>query len=231
MKKYLMTGLAAAAVLTGATQAQAATLTVDTFNSGAQNASTNTAGTISLAPATGTGAGILGGEREGNLQYLGGTTFADININSAIVGQYAHSNGVGTSSKGTVFYDGVGSVGLGLDASLYNKFVLDIVDVDLTAQITLMMMDNGGNTASLVRSGLNAGNADFLFSSFTGIGSLDLTNIKSITMMTGGPANVDLQIDALFLDMPNNRTTPEPSVLLGLGLIAGAGLLRKKMQA
>ena len=75
------------------------------------------------------------------------------------------------------------------------------------------------------------GNAEFLFSAETNSNVTGAANIASIiSTQAGASVTVKYEYEDFGGDF-DSESTPEPSVMLGLGLFAGAGILSKKKLA
>lgn len=243
MKNLITFGLASSALLIGTYEVQAATF-VDSFNNGEVDLEVShedVSNSISV-----TGDEILGGERDVLLEFTPpspGTATVKIDLDMT-ENDFRHNNEVDVASVATVTYDGVDDNGLGGGAG-YNlltegsKFSLDLLAIDLTAQLGISLMDINGDTDSIVYDGLEEGIVEFNFSDFNDV---DLSRISTITFQSTSFNSEDLRADTLLINgtpnpdpdtddpnpNPDPETTPEPTTLLGLLFSLTCGALYKK---
>ena len=254
MKNLITFGLASSALLIGTIQAQAATF-VDTFGVDPFDNGEEVLDVLELEVTEenvsdsgfATHDDILGGERDVLLEFTPPEPgAATVKINLEMREDFRHNNEVDVASVATVTYDGVDDNGLGGGAG-YNlltegsKFTLDILAIDLTAQLGISLMDINGDTDSIVYDGLEEGIVEFDFSDFNDV---DLSRISTITFQSTSFNSEDLRADTLLIDgtpnpdpdtenpnpdpNPDPETTPEPATLLGLLFSLTCGALFKK---
>ncbi len=234
MKKQLILATVGGTLLF-ATNAQAADLLIDNFDNTPQSIELNTETTGSDL-VTGLAPDAIGGSRNlsltvDNIGFPGnGASLAVAPPPPDDPFALTWNNDSLVSSMATVTWDANGS---GLDADLTGQsgIRLDLFAVDLSAEIAFTIEDSSGNTAELDLTGLTPGIVSFDFDNFTNIGGVDLTDIQVIEMMLDGPPSVDVTLDLLdFPEITTNEPTPEPSTILGLVAVGGAGLLSRRRQ-
>lgn len=228
MKRYLVASVVAGTLAFSVGEAQAATITIDSFDDGFQNFSA-TSGTV-FDSATGSTSDIVGGERDIRLEIIenrfGRSLSAEVDAlpPPPEPGILAISNDTGVKSETTITWDGINENGLNLDVTGggINKFFrFDLLTVDLSAVLTLSL----DNTATLTKSipeTTDPTSVIFNFNDFNNASAIDFTNVQSIALTVTGPANFDLTADSFV------ATVPEPLTILGSGLALGFGGLLKK---
>ncbi|MEQ9670373.1 PEP-CTERM sorting domain-containing protein [Coleofasciculus sp. G2-EDA-02] len=228
MKRHLVASVVAGTLAFSVGEAQAATITIDSFDDGLQSVSA-TSGTV-FDSVTGSTSEIVGGERDVQLEIIDNQFGRLLNAEVDALppppepGILTISNDTGVKSKTIITWDGVGGSGLNLDVTGggMNKFFrFDILTVDLSAVLTLSV----NNTATLTKTvseTTDPTSVIFKFSEFDNASAMTFTDVQSISLMISGPANFDLTADSLV------ATVPEPLTILGSGLALGFGGLLKK---
>ncbi|MEQ9553052.1 MAG: PEP-CTERM sorting domain-containing protein [Coleofasciculus sp. G3-WIS-01] len=227
MKRHLVATVVAGALAFGVGEAQAATITIDSFEDGEQDVSA-IRGTV-LDSVTGSTNEIVGGERDVQLTILNNRFNNRLNAEVEVLppppsGILAISNDAGVTSDTLITWDGVDENGLNLDVTGggMNKFFrLDILSVDLGAELTLSLDGTATLTKSLSQT-FDPISVIFKFSEFENAGAVDFSNVQSISLDITGPENFDLIADSFV------ATVPEPLTILGSGLALGFGGLLKK---
>jgi hypothetical protein len=233
----------------GATSAQAATLTLDNF----ETVSPEDPMTLNLngnrnqtAFKTNTSIGattsILGGEREVKFERTFNATTAtrsrtgSLTIDSLAegattgdLGTLTISNGSGFSSKSTLVYDGIGKAGLNANLSPFERFDLQVENIDLAAAFNLTISDLQNNRQTVSRTNLSApGILSFQFAEFA---TINFSNVKSVVLEIVTPNDVDVELNSISVEATEKVVTPEPSTLLGMALVAGVGTLLAKKKS
>ncbi|MDR3402202.1 MAG: autotransporter domain-containing protein [Chthoniobacter sp.] len=216
----LSTGIAAM-MMVGLCRATAAVVgDIDSFSTN-QSALTLTyppAGTSASSSAS--GAGILGGERDIQINLTGGVIAG--NTMSAVVssGFFSYSQDATITGNAVIQWDGVdGSPTLnptglgGIDLTgggLQNKFQLGVFFDDLPVNVTLTVYTDAGNASSVTTTlpGLIFSSTDFTF------------NYSSFTTLLGAGANF-ANVGAITLTL--GSTTTAPDVVLDYFTVAPPG--------
>ena len=246
--------LGVTATLLGAINPQAAALTVDNFleaTGGFQGVQVDGMGPPTSFNEDGPflPANTIGGFRDLEIQRIVnmGNPFATA-TGAVFNGNLEWSNDLGFSSMLTVQWDGgdgsgtIDPTGLGgvdfTDGGMFDRFGLDFLSVDqpgLTVELTVYT--DGGNSSILTETLTDPifvpEERFFEFSDFAvqnGSGA-DFTDVGALQLKLTGPASIDAQIALLELAKPPIPDIPEPSTLLGLGLIGGFGLLSANKKA
>lgn len=235
MKKFIMLGLATSTLLTATLDVRAATF-IDTFEQGRIDLAVNPTNLVDYGITSNTN--IFGGTRsiELILNATDDQAFASTNLftNSD---NFSHSNNTGASSMATVTYNAGGN-GLGVNLlNLGNSFAIDVTDIDLAAQFKIFMVDDNQQVSSVISDSITQPQRVlFDFDSFTGV---NLNSIESISLVSQGGLNVDVEIDSFSIvggtdfDTPQQfqdtaNTVSEPATIIGLLLCCGLGLFSGK---
>lgn len=236
--KYTATALMLAGAFGVASQAQAATIGLDSFSELSPNGSrvtddgdpldTPTTGAIENLTAASHSASLSGVTRVAEALATGpnGGTSESISLNYFGSGKLSISNTDGSAGTATLLYnfDPIDFAALGATA-----ISLDVLTIDTGVSVQ-MTINGDASTAFQPFSG--PGQFYALFSAFTGgIGADNFSNATSLELnFTGGDA-WDGSFDNLRADVPPS-SAPEPAALalIGLGL-AGFAAARKKKQA
>lgn len=108
--------------------------------------------------------------------------------------------------------------------SEWGSLQLDVVSVDLDAEITITLVDANNQSAVLSETTSVAGQQilEYAYDDFLASNSnLDLTQIKSVSLDLAGPAEVDFTMQQMLFN------TPEPSSVM-LFSLAGIGLASRR---
>ncbi len=216
-----------ALLFTGA--AQAASITIDDFDTGPGEVTSATPGpTNFIAP------GAIGGSR--TLEILGYPTNSDpipagITLRVAVPpGQEGHSQNAfapGGRSRTTWDANGGGLLSLDLtDGGTEDAFLLDIVSIDQgQLDITLNVTSNSHGTASLTSSSLSVGVLKIDYSTFAGFSTDIFENVDSIDMVIEAGQATDVTIDSI---VTTGTPVPVPAAAwMGMTLLGGMGVVRK----
>jgi hypothetical protein len=228
MKQLLIPSLAVGALALVAGQAQAASIIVDTFDAAPQSLTLNAAGSVS---STGLDASIIGGQRDLTLDVASSAFGLNASTqvlapNPPLPGFLGLSNDIGVTSSVTSTWDNFGVANF----SGQTGFLINLVSVDLNANIEFSITDSSNNVASLTKSNLTPGAQLFDFSSF--VGGASISSLKSISLKISGPEAVDAVVDFIEAPMaPDPQVVPEPASVIGLGTLAGLALLKRKREA
>jgi uncharacterized repeat protein (TIGR01451 family) len=198
-----LAALAALAVLPAPSAAQS--ITIDSFatNQATQTLTFPPSGTSSAASVS--GAGILGGERDLEIDLSGGTTSGNTLSAGVAGGTFNYAQGAtitgmarlqwdGTDGSSTVNPTGLGGIDL-TAAGTQDAILLQLVSDDLPADLTLTVYTDSGNGSLLTFSlpGSIAAPADVVlpysaFAPVLGAGA-DFTNVGAITLSLGSTAD------------------------------------------
>jgi hypothetical protein len=202
-----------------------ADLVIDDFTTGAQVIA------VSTGTATSTATGLPAAHTIGTERTVTDTIIGNpLNLTSTaavipIVGVFTLSNDALVSSTGSLLYSGPGGAGLGgLNLSAAgSQFSLNILAIDLSLTLGIVVTDGAGHTSTESLSGLSTGTVNLGFNAFTG--TADFSNVKSIEVTFNAPNSADFA--ASFFGVTGTSTAvPEPSVvaLSGVAGVAGLGL-------
>jgi len=238
--------LGVTATLLGAGSAQAASLTLDNFQ--------ETNGPFQGVQVFGAGASpvfdedtmldplnTIGGARDLEIERIvgGGGPFSTAS-GAVFDGNLDWSNDLGFTSKLTLQWDGedssgaINPTGLGgidfTDGGVLDRFGMEFDFIDLAGLMVEWRVYTSATDFSILSQTLDAilspQQEFFEFSDFAvgGGSGADFTNVGAVQLMLTGPSSIDARIALLEVtdDIP---TIPEPSTLLGLGLLGGFGLL------
>ncbi len=139
-------------------------------------------------------------------------------------GDFSWSNDSGVQTTATLSHQFSPIDVLFPRGSSYGTLELDVVSVDLDAEITITLVDANNQSAVLSETTSVAGAQiiEFAYDDFLSSNSnLDLTQIKSVSMALAGPAEVDLTMNQMLFN------TPEPSSVM-LFSIAGIGFASRR---
>lgn len=241
MNKFMTTALSLSTVFIGAIEAQAATLNIDSFDGEFQEVEVNLrfsdTGKKTEQATSGLDSNILGGfrtifveaERTG---LSGGDSKGQVAQTGVSTGIFNFDNDSGIQGLTKITYDANGSglsplnlLDTGADT---NAFSLDVISIDLNAQLTFTVVGGSGQ-AVLVKSGLNSGEtAVFSYEEFTSSGDmLDniFSDVDSISFEATGPAAFDATFDNLQAVKTGVPESSSVLSLIGLAALAtGAGL-------
>jgi hypothetical protein len=222
--KYAATALPALMLIGASAHAS---IVIDNFDTGVTNLDLNAVGSSSQT-ANGNPGDIIGGDRDVELTVLSTTGLsASVNANPP-AGVLAWSNASQVQSTAMLTWDDGGGLG-GIDLTeggASDAILMELIEIDLTAELTFSVTDTAGGLSSLVLSGLAPGELKFGFSSFTG--SADFASVDSISLTFAGPSAVDAVVDLVATSTVN---VPEPSTIATLGIgLAGMGFMRKRAQ-
>lgn len=188
---------------------------------------------------------VGGGNREVRLAFDGATTPGELaqTFVDEFFDSLAFTNGAATGSTLVVNYglrpdwtdiDGVADtdVALNLDLSVDVAFFVRVDFMDQAADVSFeIVSDVDGTpvtgTQTLAMPILTAGPPEYVFAPFTGFsnyGSLDFSDIDSISLIVISPEGLDLEISALGYYSPE----PGSMALLGIGLAALARRRRRR---
>jgi hypothetical protein len=239
MNKVLTTGLLLSTIIFSAEQAKAADLNIDSFNTQWQNVEVEVPLddelTLPNFPLTnedtsGFSNSIVGGYRNIFVEMTNASAFlseVEANVVPEIVnvtnGVLSISNDDGVESRTVVTWDGDGE-GLGTDLSSTDAFNLDILSIDLDANLTFTVMGNNGETATLAQSNISTiGDNLFDYDDFTvssGTYTDVFSDVKSIALEISGSDDLDISIDSVSAVGNDSTVVPESSSVLSLlGLI------------
>lgn len=247
MNKLLTAGLAIGTLIFSAGQAKAGSLVIDTFNTQFQSVEVEVPleGDVDFSllrddETSGLSASIVGGYRNIFVEMIDATTRgseAEASVAQEIAvtnGLLAISNDTGVKSNTIVTWDSSGE-GLGIDLLNNgfdtNAFDLDIVSIDLDANLMFTVMGNNGETATLLESDLSTvGDNLFHYEDFTvsnGTYTDIFSDVKSIALKVSGE-NLDTSFDSLNAinddpTDPDPSAVPEPTSVLSLLSIIGFG--------
>ncbi|MFP4102209.1 PEP-CTERM sorting domain-containing protein [Coleofasciculus sp.] len=234
MKRHLIASVVVGIFALSVGEAQAATITIDSFDDGTQTLSATTRNSTVFDAVTGSASEILGGERDIQLTIVENRFGSNLNAEvdalppSSEPGILAISNDTGVSSKTLITWDGEDENGLNIDltAGGINKFFrFDVLSVDLGAVLTLSVMDNNG-TATLTKNlspTFESISVIFKFNAFDNATAIDFSNVNSISLEITGEEKLDFSADSLV------ATVPEPLTILGSGLaLVFGGLLKRE---
>ncbi len=142
-------------------------------------------------------------------------------------GSLSWNNASGVASELTVNHEFSPVNVLSPFGSEYGSVILDILAIDLGANVTITLVDNNNQSATFSHS-IVAGGAQelaFNYDDFLSVNSsLDLTQIKNIATQLSqdsGAVAVDMEIDSLVF------STPEPSSIM-LFSLAGIGFASRR---
>ena len=259
MKKTLAFGIAAGTLLISSNNAQAATFTIDNFDSGLPQIVEVEVTTSNLPPTNSSGnpnelmtglstSNVIGGSRKLFTQVnnaLADSTTAKVlvsqQLNSSSNGLYTISYGSGIEGATTATWDADGA---GLNHNFLtgtNAFRLDVLTEDLDADLSLTVIGNNGSTATRKREILGVGINIFEYKNFNvseGTFTDIFSDVKSISLTVSKPdtpTEIDISFDSLMAieldpDEPPAKT-PEPTAVLSLFAIGFGALLRKNKKA
>lgn len=238
MQNFMLLRLAAIGAFAISSSAGAATIVIDSFDTGTQNVSISdgAAGPSSGGVAC---AGCIGGAR---FVSVARTNAADdaitLEVNPAGVanGWFLYSNEIGVDSEAMVMWDGgtdaVNDQGLTLNLAANGGFAVEI-EADVGVQYRFTVFSDGGARSSsgtlsiseALGDGdlLNGGILRFLdIGDF--VGDADLSNITSIVMNINGSPSFDTAIRFVEYRVPE----PESLALLGLGFVGLASATNRR---
>lgn len=217
MKKHLTHLVMTVAIVLGfsLSQTQAAVVTIDDFAAGVPLSTFGTTNAIN----DGLHAGVLGGYRDTMVMASSG----GLNIfYSPIIGNTIAFDGLaGSSGFYGSLYDGPGLDGsLNLDllgGVSTGNFSLVVLDINGTGTAHVNVLDNSGNTFSIVEHLNNgfAGTLNFDYADYLS-GGVDLTDIKAITLVIASSGIADDFTIGAF--SATTVAVPEPATLTLLGL-------------
>ena len=224
----------------GASNAGAAIVsTIDTFANGAQSIGfPSTTGTATgSASSTGSGATIIGDERE--LTYTVTTnpfsavgTEGNANIDT-IRNEFEVNTDSGVTSTARLHYDGIASNGLGgidLRTSGANAITLEIIDLDIQVSIDVTVTDILGNVGSFTHSNLqdtgSLNTVHFFYDDFSNATNIDFTSVDVLSV----DMNVSDGTDFVLRLVGTSSVQPVPEPSSGFLLLAAFApvLLRRR---
>lgn len=244
MNKLLTTGLIFSTIIFSAEQAKAANLNIDSFNTQWQNVEVQVPLEAELStpsfPLTnedtsGFSESIVGGYRSIFVEMTNAQTFLSevkANVVPEIVdlnnGLLTISNDDGVESRTIVTWDGNGeSLGTNLlnAGANTNAFDLDIMSIDLDANLTFTVMGNNGETATLAQTNISTiGNNIFKYEDFTvssGTHTDIFSDVKSIALEISGEDDLDVSFDSIRAVNTGSTIVPEPNSVLSLLVLIG----------
>jgi len=249
VKFLLLPGVILASSVFATQEVKASTLVIDNFNT--TPVQTTLFSSIvppdnSVPPETLSGGNsfppgdVIGGFREFEhflFQNDGGNVLP---ANSTIGGVNANlllQNAPDANSTLTLTYD-ANDLGLGLDllTAGFDEFSIEIVDVDLPANLEILLEDSLGNvsTVSEIVDPSDIGESillPFINLEPTDVTAADLSDIDSISLIISSddPA-LDLVIDNFTVE-GGDAAVPEPTTVLGLVTLAGFFLTSKRKKS
>ncbi|MEO1130972.1 MAG: hypothetical protein AAFX05_14865 [Planctomycetota bacterium] len=220
MQNWCVYATASVGVLTCAAAAQG--VIIDTFET-AQALLIANAGTPTDASVV-NGAGILGGERQLEAQYVAGPGSVTSVVESGRLGYGATA---GTNGRSDVQWPASGNSLGGVDLTeggTDTAFALDVFQIDSGLTVSFTVEDTGANvsTGDLILPPNIVVPTTFFLQYADLTGSADLTAIDRIQMLIIAPIN---ETDAVFESLRTDVPTPSAASVLA---IAGAGLLRRR---
>jgi hypothetical protein len=228
MKRVLMSGLVAGIVISSTSQAHASSLILDSFD--ADGPFLDLSGTTGTVGGSASGAGILGGERDIAFSVLSNPSHRSA-IAEVSDGQFILDTGPSVLTSTLLTWNGPGSSGLNTNllAGGLDAFSLEILDIDLSANLKFIVTDGNGGVSQLAQSGLGAGQVFYNFSDF--LGTANFADVSSISLMVTAPEAIDLTLDLLEVVDRVPEDVPEPTGLLGALALVGVGkvLLKRKL--
>ncbi len=222
--------------------AQAAPITIDSFDTASHNADAPIGPIPSSSEVA--GGGILGGYRDIEVDaQTASPSFFETSAEANGGGTLQFENGVGVHGKATFTWDGndnplaVDTTGLGgvdlTDGGTNNAFGLDIILIDQPGlEIMFTVWSTSGvSTFTQISGPAGPSTLHFDFSAFTG--TADFTDVGAIQLMLTSSQNdgIDAEID--LLEATNTSPVPVPAALpLMAGAIGGLfGLNRLRRRA
>lgn len=179
----------------------------------------------------------LGGERDITVQRISANSGSvDVDVHLSGPSQLAYSSGPNTDGRGIILWDGPGSAGLGglnVSQSGANVGIFLFAASDLGATLTLDIGSSGGASAGSVLvpadPSFNFTPVFLPFTSFatTSGSGANFASINYVRLTINGPLGTDVLVDLITANSPEPLTLS----LLGAGLLAIAGLARRKRTA
>jgi hypothetical protein len=249
-KILLTTGLTISTLFFSVGQVQAGTLDIDSFNTQWQSVEVKVplpegeelpSFPISDEDTSNFSLSIVGGYRNVFVEMINAQTFLS-EVKANVVPEIAVDNGLlsisnddGVESRTILTWDNRGndldSNGLGIDmlntGVNTDAFNLNIVSIDLNADLIFTVMGNNGETATLSRSGINTiGDNLFSYEDFTvsnGTHTDIFSNVKSIALEVSGADDLDVSFDSISAVNTDSTVVPESTSVLSLLSIIGFG--------
>lgn len=195
-------------------------------------------------------AGIIGGQRDGCVQFLGTSipgNEARLRIDVGNSGVLSHSQDDGVTAITTIIWDGsadagapnvvdptgLGGVSLTFDGSVAIKF--EIIAADVNGVLRVKIYTDAGNWSSstyVFPGNLSMVPVTIPFANFTtGAGTgADFNNVGAIVLEVDGSTRASLDVSVDLLD--TQQGIPEPMtgglIILALGTLAGAMARRQR---
>lgn len=248
MNKIITTGIALSTIFTGTVEAQAANFTLDSFDREFQKVLVDITSPESPTIVEDTSnfdTNILGGFRTILAQAVNPTRVGEVVSEVARAsfistdGEFSISSSAGIEGFTRVTYDGnsvsgdSGSLSLNLLETNTDAFGLEVLSIDLTGELTFVVVGNNGETASLSKSNITEEEVFFDYDKFALSGSTfeDIfTDVASISFEVSGPEEFDATFDNIRAVETSVSVFEYSSVLSLIGIFALAAVgLKNKM--